>query len=146
MENALRIGGNADTINAAGTIFGRCGDFERAIEFKRRALVLTPNDTNWTRTRSVIALLHSAGKVDEIKALMQGKLDAPDMNGYILLYFAYLEKISNNDELANEYYRRAIESGFSLNEFKRTFQLDTNEDSVLQTLSMLGLDLKVPEE
>ena len=86
---AMEIGGNtSDNLHAASRVFIRCGEPKKAIDAARKLLILNPNDTGWGKTKILISYLHVDGQIEEIKKIMEGKLDAPDMHSQILLYFA----------------------------------------------------------
>jgi len=139
---AMEIGGNtSDNLNAASRVFIRCGEPKKAIDAARKLLILNPNDTGWGKTKILISYLHVDGQIEEIKKIMEGKLDAPDMHSQILLYFAFLAYKDGDIELANNYFQRASEKTFGLEDFKRTLNIRDNNHEIIQGLVELGLDL-----
>ena len=118
-----------------------CGNIDKAIEYSKAALVLTPTDIGWRRTSVLIGLLHTAGRSEEIWPLMKDNINSPDMNGHILLYFAFLEHSKGNLEKAKSYLDRAREVGFNINYFKTIYNIKSENDELLQVLSKLGVEV-----
>ncbi|MFL2807409.1 MAG: adenylate/guanylate cyclase domain-containing protein [Paracoccaceae bacterium] len=141
IDRAIQIGGSSDTVSGAATMYANCGNIDKAIEYSKAALVLTPTDIGWRRTSLLIGLLHAAGRTEEILALMKDNINSPDINGHILLYFAFLEHSKGNWEKAKSYLDRARQVGFSINYFKTIYSIKSENDELLQVLSKLGVEV-----
>ena len=140
ITKALSYGGSSDTLSAAGRVYARCGSPEKAINSLKKSLVLDPLDVGWLKTQNLIAFMHLNGDSDEVRVLMKSKINATDMPGSILLYFAHLELTDGNKSAAEMYFDRATSAGYDLTDFKNVYEIKNDENSVMKSLISLGIE------
>ena len=140
ITKALSYGGTSDTLSAAGRVYARCGSPEKAINSLKKSLVLDPLDVGWLKTQNLIAFMHLNGDSDEVRELMKSKINATDMPGSILLYFAHLELTEGNKSAAEMYFDRATSAGYDLTDFKNVYEIKNNENSLMKSLISLGIE------
>ena len=140
ITKALSYGGTSDTLSAAGRVYARCGSPEKAINSLKKSLVLDPLDVGWLKTQNLIAFMHLNGDSDEVRELMKSKINATDMPGSILLYFAHLELTDGNKSAAEMYFDRATSAGYDLTDFKNVYEIKNDENSVMKSLISLGIE------
>ena len=140
ITKALSYGGSSDTLSAAGRVYARCGSPEKAINSLKKSLVLDPLDVGWLKTQNLIAFMHLNGDSDEVRELMKSKINATDMPGSILLYFAHLELTDGNKSAAEMYFDRATSAGYDLTDFKNVYEIKNDENSVMKSLISLGIE------
>jgi len=140
ITKALSYGGSSDTLSAAGRVYARCGSPEKAINSLKKSLVLDPLDVGWLKTQNLIAFMHLNGDSDEVRVLMKSKINATDMPGSILLYFAHLELTDGNKSAAEMYFDRATSAGYDLTDFKNVYEIKNDENSVMKSLIYLGIE------
>ena len=127
-------------MSAAGRVYARCGSPEKAINSLKKSLVLDPLDVGWLKTQNLIAFMHLNGDSDEVRELMKSKINATDMPGSILLYFAHLELTDGNKSAAEMYFDRATSAGYDLTDFKNVYEIKNDENSVMKSLISLGIE------
>ena len=140
VTTAIQLGGSVDTLSGAARIYGVCGDYARAIEVSKQALIRVPHDAGWSITRNLVAYYYLNGQEDEVQALIGDNINAPDMHGEVLFYFAYASEKRGDLEKAQEYLDRAKQAGTSIKNFKRSFIIKSDSHEIMQSLERLGLD------
>ena len=113
MATAGDISLTVDTLSIGGMVYFRCGDLDRAIAWRKKALRLVPNDTNWTITGGLSSILFEAGRFEEIYKIVGEKINLEDMDSRILAIYAVLEARQGNVELAKKYHQRSINNGLT---------------------------------
>ena len=102
-----------DTLTIGGMVYFRCGDLDKAIAWRKKAIRLVPNDTNWTITGGLSLILFEAGRFEEIYEIVGEKINLEDMDSRILAIYAVLEARQGNMELAKKYHQRSINNGLT---------------------------------
>ena len=128
MATAGDISLTVDTLSIGGMVYFRCGDLDKAIAWRKKALRLVPNDTNWTITGGLSSILFEAGRFEEIYEIVGEKINLEDMDSRILAIYAVLEARQGNVELAKKYHQRSINNGLTR--------------ALLRNFSFSGEDLK----
>ena len=113
MATAGDISLTVDTLSIGGMVYFRCGDLDKAIAWRKKALRLVPNDTNWTITGGLSSILFEAGRFEEIYKIVGEKINLEDMDSRILAIYAVLEARQGNVELAKKYHQRSIDNGLT---------------------------------
>ena len=102
-----------DTLTIGGMVYFRCGELDKAIAWRKKAIRLVPNDTNWTITGGLSLILFEAGRFEEIYEIVGEKINLEDMDSRILAIYAVLEARQGNMELAKKYHQRSINNGLT---------------------------------
>ena len=113
MATAGDISLTVDTLSIGGMVYFRCGDLNKAIAWRKKAIRLAPNDTNWTITGGLSSILFEAGRFEEIYEIVGEKINLEDMDSRILAIYAVLEARQGNVELAKKYHQRSINNGLT---------------------------------
>ena len=113
MAAAGDISLTVDTLTIGGMVYFRCGDLDKAIAWRKKAIRLVPNDTNWTITGGLSLILFEAGRFEEIYEIVGEKINLEDMDSRILAIYAVLEARQGNMELAKKYHQRSINNGLT---------------------------------
>ena len=113
MAAAGDISLTVDTLTIGGMVYFRCGDLDKAIAWRKKAIRLVPNDTNWTITGGLSLILFEAGRFEEIYEIVGEKINLEDMDSRILAIYAVLEARQGNMELATKYHQRSINNGLT---------------------------------
>ena len=113
MAKAGDISLTVDTLSIGGMVYFRCGDLDKAIAWRKKAIRLVPNDTNWTITGGLSLILFEAGRFEEIYEIVGEKINLEDMDSRILAIYAVLEARQGNMELAKKYHQRSINNGLT---------------------------------
>ena len=113
MATAGDISLTVDTLSIGGMVYFRCGDLDKAIAWRKKAIRLVPNDTNWTITGGLSSILFEAGRFEEIYEIVGEKINLEDMDSRILAIYAVLEARQGNVELAKKYHQRSINNGLT---------------------------------
>ena len=113
MATAGDISLTVDTLTIGGMVYFRCGDLDKAIAWRKKAIRLVPNDTNWTITGGLSLILFEAGRFEEIYEIVGEKINLEDMDPFILAIYAVLETRLGNMELAKKYHQRSINNGLT---------------------------------
>ena len=96
MAAAGDISLTVDTLTIGGMVYFRCGDLDKAIAWRKKAIRLVPNDTNWTITGGLSLILFEAGRFEEIYEIVGEKINLEDMDSRILAIYAVLEARQGN--------------------------------------------------
>ena len=113
MTAAGDISLTVDTLTIGGMVYFRCGDLDKAIAWRKKAIRLVPNDTNWTITGGLSLILFEAGRFEEIYEIVGEKINLEDMDSRILAIYAVMEARQGNMELAKKYHQRSINNGLT---------------------------------
>ena len=113
MAKAGDISLTVDTLSIGGMVYFRCGDLDKAIAWRKKAIRLVPNDANWTITGGLSSILFEAGRFEEIYEIVGEKINLEDMDSRILAIYAVLEARQGNVELAKKYHQRSINNGLT---------------------------------
>ena len=113
MATAGDISLTVDTLAIGGMVYFRCGDLDKAIAWRKKAIRLVPNDANWTITGGLTSILFQAGRFEEIYEIVGEKINLEDMDSRILAIYAVLEARQGNVELAKKYHQRSINNGLT---------------------------------
>ena len=113
MATAGDISLTVDTLTIGGMVYFRCGDLDKAIAWRKKAIRLVPNDTNWTITGGLSLILFEAGRFEEIYEIVGEKINLEDMDPFILAIYAVLEARQGNMEIAKKYHQRSINNGLT---------------------------------
>ena len=113
MATAGDISLTVDTLSIGGMVYFSCGDLDKAIAWRKKAIRLVPNDTNWTITGGLASILFEAGRFEEIYEIVGEKINLEDMDSRILAIYAVLEARQGNVELAKKYHQRSINNGLT---------------------------------
>ena len=113
MATAGDISLTVDTLSIGGMVYFRCGDLDKAIAWRKKAIRLVPNDANWTTTGGLSSILFEAGRFEEIYEIVGEKINLEDMDSRILAIYAVLEARQGNMELAKKYHQRSINNGLT---------------------------------
>ena len=113
MATAGDISLTVDTLAIGGMVYFRCGDLDKAIAWRKKAIRLVPNDANWTITGGLSSILFEAGRFEEIYEIVGEKINLEDMDSRILAIYAVLEARQGNVELAKKYHQRSINNGLT---------------------------------
>ena len=113
MAAAGDISLTVDTLTIGGMVYFRCGDLDKAIAWRKKAIRLVPNDTNWTITGGLSLILFEAGRFEEIYEIVGEKINLEDMDSRILAIYAVMEARQGNMELAKKYHQRSINNGLT---------------------------------
>ena len=113
MATAGDISLTVDTLSIGGMVYFRCGDLDKAIAWRKKAIRLVPNDANWTITGGLSSILFEAGRFEEIYEIVGEKINLEDMDSRILAIYAVLEARQGNVELAKKYHQRSIDNGLT---------------------------------
>ena len=113
MATAGDISLTVDTLSIGGMVYFRCGDLDKAIAWRKKAIRLVPNDANWTITGGLSSILFEAGRFEEIYEIVGEKINLEDMDSRILAIYAVLEARQGNVELAKRYHQRSINNGLT---------------------------------
>ncbi len=113
MATAGDISLTVDTLSIGGMVYFRCGDLDKAIAWRKKAIRLVPNDANWTITGGLSSILFEAGRFEEIYEIVGEKINLEDMDSRILAIYAVLEARQGNVELAKKYHQRSINNGLT---------------------------------
>ncbi len=123
-----------DTLGIGSSIYGMCGNRQKAIELANNALKLVPVDTNWTQTTGVAARLFDNGQIDEIYGLLGKNVEAVDLPPNLLALLAYMEYKKGNNKNSKEYFSRAKRAGYMKPSFERFLY---NREELSNVLSFL---------
>ena len=96
MAKAGDISLTVDTLSIGGMVYFRCGDLDKAIAWRKKAIRLVPNDANWTITGGLSSILFEAGRFEEIYEIVGEKINLEDMDSRILAIYAVLEARQGN--------------------------------------------------
>ncbi len=113
MATAGDISLTVDTLSIGGMVYFRCGDLDKAIAWRKKAIRLVPNDANWTITGGLSSILFEAGRFKEIYEIVGEKINLEDMDSRILAIYAVLEARQGNVEVAKRYHQRSINNGLT---------------------------------
>ena len=113
MAKAGDISLTVDTLSIGGMVYFRCGDLDKAIAWRKKAIRLVPNDANWTITGGLSSILFEAGRFEEIYEIVGEKINLEDMDSRILAIYAVLEARQGNVEVAKRYHQRSINNGLT---------------------------------
>ena len=113
MAKAGDISLTVDTLSIGGMVYFRCGDLDKAIAWRKKAIRLVPNDANWTITGGLSSILFEAGRFEEIYEIVGEKINLEDMDSRILAIYAVLEARQGNVEVAKRYHQRSIDNGLT---------------------------------
>ena len=113
MATAGDISLTVDTLSIGGMVYFRCGDLDKAIAWRKKAIRLVPNDANWTITGGLSSILFEAGRFGEIYEIVGEKINLEDMDSRILAIYAVLEARQGNVEVAKRYHQRSINNGLT---------------------------------
>ena len=113
MATAGDISLTVDTLSIGGMVYFRCGDLDKAIAWRKKAIRLVPNDANWTITGGLSSILFEAGRFEEIYEIVGEKINLEDMDSRILAIYAVLEARQGNVEVAKRYHQRSINNGLT---------------------------------
>ena len=113
MAKAGEISLTVDTLSIGGMVYFRCGDLDKAIAWRKKAIRLVPNDANWTITGGLSSILFEAGRFEEIYEIVGEKINLEDMDSRILAIYAVLEARQGNVEVAKRYHQRSINNGLT---------------------------------
>ena len=113
MAAAGDISLTVDTLTIGGMVYFRCGDLDKAIAWRKKAIRLVPNDTNWTITGGLSLILFEAGRFEEIYEIVGEKINLEDMDSRILAIYAVLEARQGNMVSAKKYHQRSINNGLT---------------------------------
>ena len=113
MTTAEKIAPTIDTLTIGAMVYLRCGDLNKAISSRKKAITLAPNDTNWVITGGLVTILYQAGRTEEIYEVVGEKINSTDMDSRVLAIYAILEKRLGNQKKAKDYLNRSIENGIT---------------------------------
>ena len=111
VKTALGRGQNVRVHQITGGIYAACDRVEEAVIYNRKALAATPNDTGWFLTVDLVSNLWKLDRYDDIRDVVENKIDAADMDQRILAIFAVVEHKAGNTRRAEELLARATTSG-----------------------------------
>ncbi len=111
VETALKRGQNVRIHQMTGGIYAACDRVEEAVIYNRKALAATPNDTGWFLTVDLVSNLWKLDRYDDIRDVIEDKIDAADMDQRVLAIFAVVEHKAGNTRRAEELLARATASG-----------------------------------
>ena len=118
VETSLNRGQNVRVHQITGAIYAACGRLEEAVIYNRKALAATPNDIGWFLNVDLVSNLWKLDRFDEIRKVIESKIDADDMDVRILSIFAVVEKRDGNNIRAKEMIDRAISKGLTTDQIK----------------------------
>ena len=113
MTTAEKIATTIDTLTIGAMVYLRCGDLDKAIAARKKALMLAPIDTNWVITGGLVTILFQADRIEEIYEVVGEKVNSADMDSRVLAIYAILEKRAGNQKQAKHYLSRSIENGIT---------------------------------
>lgn len=111
IETALGRGQNVRVHQITGAIYAACERVEEAVIYNRKALAATPNDTGWFLTVDLVSNLWKLDRYDDIREVIEDKIDAADMDQRVLAIFAVVEHAAGNTDRAEALLARATTSG-----------------------------------
>ena len=118
VETSLNRGQNVRVHQITGAIYAACGRLEEAVIYNRKALAATPNDIGWFLSVDLVSNLWKLDRYDEIRKVIESKIDADDMDVRILSIFAVVENRDGNNRRAKEMIDRAISKGLTTDQIK----------------------------
>ena len=118
VETSLNRGQNVRVHQITGAIYAACGRLEEAVIYNRKALAATPNDIGWFLNVDLVSNLWKLDRFDEIRKVIESKIDADDMDVRILSIFAVVENRDGNNRRAKEMIDRAISKGLTTDQIK----------------------------
>lgn len=113
MTTAEKIATSIDTLTIGAMVYLRCGDLNKAIAARKKAIMLAPNDTNWVITGGLVTILFQADRIEEIYEVVGEKINSADMDSRVLAIYAILEQKAGNQKQAKHYLSRSIENGIT---------------------------------
>ena len=111
VETSLKRGQNVRVYQITGAVYAACDRVEEAIIYNRKALASTPNDIGWFLTVDLVSNLWKLDRYEEIKEVIEAKIDAADMDPRIMAIFAVVEQKAGNKKRAKELIARAKING-----------------------------------
>jgi TolB-like protein len=111
VEASLKRGQNVRVHQITGAIYAACDRVGDAIIYNRKALAATPNDIGWFLTVDLVSNLWKLDRYEEIKEVIEPKIDAADMDPRITAIYAVVEQKAGNKKRAKELIARAKNNG-----------------------------------
>ena len=111
LPKGLDLNNSPFVLVSAGYVHKVCGDYNKSVQYFRRALKFAPNDRGYLVTYMLVSVLYNLGKTEEIKNFIKDKIENQDMFGMVLWIYASMELEDGNAEKAKEYFDRGYANG-----------------------------------
>ena len=111
LPKGLDLNNSPFVLVSAGYVHKVCGDYNKSVQYFRRALKFAPNDRGYLVTYMLVSVLYNLGKTEEIKNFIKDKIDNQDMFGMVLWVYASMELEDGNTEKARELFERGRNNG-----------------------------------
>ena len=110
IEKALDLKPSVDIYTIAGGIYFVCNNFQKTLEYQKKALFLMPNDNGFFVTKQYVATLYMLDKNEEIINIIKSKIDSVK-EWRIPAIYAAVEMEKGNKKRAKELYSKALDFG-----------------------------------
>jgi class 3 adenylate cyclase/TolB-like protein len=110
VEKALDLKPSVDIYTIAGGIYFVCNNFQKTLEYQKKALFLMPNDNGFFVTKQYVATLYMLDKNEEIINIIKSKIDSVK-EWRIPAIYAAVEMEKGNKKRAKELYTKALDFG-----------------------------------
>ncbi len=142
IDKALELEPNSgNTLQVAAAVYAQCSNFDKAISAANSSLEITPNDTNWMITGQLASYYFQMDEIELLTKLIGENIDAEDMDGRVLAYFALIESRKGNKNLATTYLSKAIKNGLTRGRLETNIVDQKLRESTINELLTIG-DLK----
>ena len=98
MTTAEKIATTIDTLTIGAMVYLRCGDLNKAIASRKKAITLAPNDTNWVITGGLVTILYQAGRTEEIYEVVGEKINLTSKDKCTVMIAAPGEAMSVHEQ------------------------------------------------
>ena len=139
---ALELEPNSgNTLQVAAAVYAQCSNFDKAISAANSSLEITPNDTNWMITGQLASYYFQIDEIELLTELIGENINAKDMDGRVLAYFALIENRKGNKDLATKYLSNAIDNGLTKGRLETNLVDQKLRETTIKELLTIG-DLK----
>ena len=142
IDKALELEPNSgNTLQVAAAVYAQCSNFDKAISAANSSLEITPNDTNWMITGQLASYYFQIDEIELLTELIGENINAKDMDGRVLAYFALIENRKGNKDLATKYLSNAIDNGLTKGRLETNLVDQELRETTIKELLTIG-DLK----
>ena len=142
IDKALELEPNSgNTLQVAAAVYAQGRNFDKAIAAANSSLEITPNDTNWMITGQLASYYFQLDKIELLTELIGENINAKDMDGRVLAYFALIENRKGNKDLATKYLSNAIDNGLTKGRLETNLVDQELRETTIKELLTIG-DLK----
>jgi len=137
-DKAASLGGTMDVYTIIGSVYSGCDDLPNAVKYSKMALELSPNDNGWFITNNLVSYLYRLGRYEEIRAIVEDKIDSKDMMSSITAIFASIEVKAGNSKNAERLLNRAKAKGLNKESIRNLLNRTQAAEGLISDLLQVG--------